>query len=154
MERFGYLHTSEIELDNLCFPTRQISITHVHHYFYKNLSDCIRNATTETVKENETRHYLKILKNADVVREIHNTSEESTYGYLYLCLKKELNMERIYLFSPCNVLFSNMLDCVTCEKSYKENDFSNIAENVIKLGYFILLKDDDLIHELHRPLCI
>lgn len=154
MERYGYLYTSEIETDNLCLPTRQISITHVHNYFYKNLSDCIRNAITETIKEHETRHYIKILKNADVIQEIHNTSEESTYGYLYLCLKKESNTDHIYLFSPSHTLFSNMLDCVTCEKSYKENDFPKTVDNIIKLGYFVLLKDDDLMRELHRPICM
>lgn len=155
MERYGFLYTSEIETDNVCLPTKQICITRVHHYFYKNLSDCIRNAITcETVKEKETRHYIKILKNADVIHEIHNISTDVTYGYLYLCIKKELNADHIYLFSPCNTLFPSMLDCVTCDKSYKENDFSKTTDNVIKLGYFMVLKDDDLVRELHRPLCV
>lgn len=74
MERYGYLHTLDSETDNLCFATRQNSITYVHNYFYKNLSDCIRCAVSDPIKENETRHYIKILKNADVVREIHDTS--------------------------------------------------------------------------------
>lgn len=154
MERYGYLHTLDSETDNLCFATRQNSITYVHNYFYKNLSDCIRCAVSDPIKENETRHYIKILKNADVVREIHDTSEKSSYGFLYLCLKKEMNKDHIYLFSPCNMLFSSMLECVSCEKNYKENDFSKTIDSVIKLGYFKLLTEDDVIKELHRPVCI
>lgn len=88
--------------------------------FYKNLSDCIRNAITcETIKENKTRHYIKIFKNSDVVQEIRNTSTKLTYGYLHLCVKHEMNTDHIYLFSPCNILLRSMLCCVTCAKFKK-----------------------------------
>lgn len=79
-----------------------------------------------------------------MVQEIRNTSTKLTYGYLNLCVKHEMNTDHIYLFSPCNILYRSMLCCVHCAK-FKENDFSKTVESVIKLGYFTLLKDCDLV---------
>lgn len=113
--------------------------------FYKNLSDCICNAITcETIKENKTRHYIKIFKNSDVVQEICNTSTKLTYGYLHLCVKHEMNTDHIYLFSPCIILNRSMMCCATCAK-FQEKDFSKTVKSAIKLGYFILVKDYDLV---------
>ena len=157
MERFGYLLTKEVELDNSCFPEKQICVNRIHPYFFKNLSDCIRHATgLDTVQEKEKRYYIKILKNSDVVRYIHNISGEYTCGYLYLFVKKEMDKDQISLFSHCNSLYNNMLDCVSSDKSFKEDSDCKSTkqyDHVIKIAYFVLLKDD-ILYQLHCPTCL
>lgn len=66
--------------------------------------------------------------------------------YIYDCVKK--NLEPIRLFSMSNKVHDNMLDYVFIDKYYNlENDLDDF---VIKVGYFVVMNDDDLICELHR----
>lgn len=156
MERYGWI-TSEVELSN-CFPSKKIHILDVNHNFFKKLDDCIRNALSHnTSMEKDKHHYLKILKTSDVIHHIHDINSDNYYGYIYLRFKKDANFEKISLFSHCSTLFHDMLDCVTAQKCFKELSNSGEEEEVgeysdIKIAYFILLKDNDLLHELSRSM--
>ena len=144
MDRYGYLFLSNA-VDEV-----ELRIERVQHSFFKNLSDCIRNALYyDSSNKKEKRHYFKILKNSDVVQHIHNISKDCTYGYLYLCLVDD----QITLFSTGNDLYHNMLDCVCANKSYMDCDLfkGEQQQYVIKVGYFVLLNDDEIIRELHLP---
>ena len=153
MERYGYLFTAEVENDTSGLFPKPTSVIRVQQSFFKNIDDCIRHAIScNPGKEKEKRCYLKILKNSDVVRHMHDTTKERTYGYLYLYCKNDV--EQISLFSSCITLFDNMLDCVSAEKHYSKYAREDNANCSIKIAYFMLLKDDDILRELHRPTCI
>lgn len=148
MERFGYLYITheEEECNYTSTLSKETRIACVKHSFFKNLKDCINDALLfEYFKEKETRFFLKILKTPDVVHQIYDTSQTRFYGYLYLNI---IDDGRISLFSYCNNLYSSMLDCVASEKNCDYED--NLQGQVIKLAYFTLLKDEDILFELQR----
>lgn len=150
MERFGYLYTEREEQESsyLCAPLKETRIACVKHCFFKNLKDCINDALLfEYFKEKETRFFFKILKTPDVIQQIYDMSRTRVYGYLYLSVTDD---GIISLFSSCNTLYSSMLDCVSSEKNccYEDN---NMKDQTIKLAYFMLFKDEDILFELQRP---
>lgn len=148
MQRFGYLYTTRDEEPSYsCTLPQENCISCIKHSFFKNLKDCITDALTiPYFKEKETRFFFKILKTSDVVEQIYDTSKTHVYGYLYLSVATG---EKISLFSSCNILYSSMLDCVTAEKNCVYED--NMSTHIIKLAYFMLIKDEDILRELQRP---
>lgn len=148
MERFGYLYTvNDEESDYPCILSGTTNIACVKDSFFKNLRDCIEDSLAfPYFKEKETRVFFKFLKTSDVIEHIYDMSKTREYGYLYLSVA---NDGRISLFSYCNTLFQTMMACVTSEKSHDYED--NMTGQVIKLAYFILFKDEDILYELQRP---
>ena len=50
-----------------------------------------------------------------------------------------------------------MLDCIPSDKSFKEDNNCKSAkqyDHIIKIGYFVLLKDYDIVCQLHRLTCL
>lgn len=147
MACYGYL--SYNEEDKSIIPK-------VNHSFFKTLPETIRHGlycdTSGEKKEN--RHYFKILNYKDVVNYIHHTcisKDKTTFGFVYLYIKDE-NVE---LFSACNKLYDNMLECVLEEKSFLEEEICLNQDYKIKVGYFVLLDDKSVIKELHsRPVTV
>lgn len=150
MERYGCLYTKEVELDDSRPPSKYTTVD-IKDSFFKNLSDCVRSTHSHAVDKEATRHYFKILKNSDIITHIHagDVGNNNVYGYLFLYTKKNMNNEKIALFTQCNVLYRDLLDCITEEKGYescgKEKDYE------IKLAYFVLLNVDSFMRELQRP---
>jgi hypothetical protein len=145
MERYGYLFTRNPE--HGAFPNNDVCVEKINQSFFKNLSDCIRNALyCDSAVGKESRRYFKILKNADVVKHIHDINGQLTFGYCYVYIQNE----QAALFSACNKLYNNMLECVSEKKSEYENECLKDENYVIKIGYFVVLSDDDIVRELHR----
>lgn len=101
---------------------------------------------SNTSKKKRLDSFFLILKTPDAIQQIYDMSRTRAYGYLYLSVT---DGEVISLFSSCSTLYSSMLDCVSSEKNCCYED--NMKDQTIKLAYFMLFKDEDILYELQRP---
>lgn len=149
MERYGYMYTTE-EL-NSAFTTKCKHISRMNSSFYVNLKDCIRDALIcDSLREGEKRYYIKLLKTSDVVHHIEDTSNNYIYGYVYLFVKNDENDKQISLYEGMCSLYDNMLDCVADKKTFKECELTKSGEYKIKVSYYIILNNENIIKELNR----
>lgn len=152
MERYGWMTTKHDCCGDIG-TGKKLIITGIQHRFFKNLENCIRNARIQSYAvgmEERNHHYLKILKTSDVVQHIHDLGRDHAYGYIYLSSKKETNFEKISLLNYGNLLFTSMLDCVSAQKGDTPKTPTE-DQCDIKIAYFVLLNDEDLLDELHKP---
>ena len=118
----------------------------VQNNFFKSMKECIETAIT--LGEFDKHIYFKILKNKEIVSLIHDCSGDANFGYVYVTAKPG---EQLYLLSHTNKLYNNLLECVTDkhnEKCYRE-ELSNTSM-CLKIAYFKVLKDSEIVSELHR----
>lgn len=147
MERYSYFFKSEIQNENSSFLGKEIKVDYMHAFYYKNMKDCIRSALYYNTIDMRKRTpcYLKILNNAEVVEYIHKSNKDYLFGFLHLYFEESV-LEPIRLFSNCETLYRDMLDCVCAVKCDKE---SNVTDTIIKVAYFIMLTPDNIVQELH-----
>lgn len=148
MQRYGYFFKSEIQKESSTFLGKEFKIDYMHASYFKNLKDCIRNAlyynALDTSRSDPS--YLKILNNTEVVNYIHNSNKNCFFGFMHLCFEDVVS-EPMNLFSTCDTLYKDMLDCVCASKCGEELNIT--TDFVIKVGYFVMLTPDDIVRELH-----
>ena len=138
MERYGYLIVNASSED---------TFKDVHVNLYTNIIACVTSAATRNIAAKERVVYFKILKNADIVQFLH--AEESDYGFGYCFLKRASVNEPFKITDSSEKFYTHVLHCVTSAKNYfSGNECFN--ENV-KIGYFKVLSDDDVVKHLHMP---
>ena len=136
MERYGFLLSDSA-------PEK---FEYVHGVLFKNLYKCMKTAIEW--KSAERRLYFKILNNSDIIGAIHAKEPGNKYGYVFLC--NDCFSDQYLIHSWSSDFHEDLLDCVACEKDVgiDEIDFRN---SVKKIGYFVILNDDQLVTDLHAP---
>lgn len=139
MERYGYLLLEESSED---------FFKHVHKNLYTNLVSCVTSAGTQKIGKNERVIYFKILKNADIVKMLH--AEDDTYGFGFCLLKRSSINEAFEITDSSDKLYTHVMHCITSAKTmyFDSEDCFNIN---VKIGYFKVLNDDEVVKNLHIP---
>ena len=145
MERYGIAKiTASEETGDVC--GRNCALR-VQNNFFKNLKDCIQSAIA--LGEFDKPIYFKILKNKEIVSLIHEPGANANFGYVYVTTRPG---EQLNLLSHTNKLYDNLLECITdkhIEKCHTQ-ELCNTSM-CVKIAYFKILKDCEIISELHRP---
>lgn len=144
MERYGigYIATSDD-------ASGQESALRVQNTFFKSMKECMQ--TAMTLGEFDKHFYFKILKNKEIISLIHESTPNSNFGYIYVTTRLD---EQLNLLSHTNKLYDNLLECITDkhnEKCYTEELVD--TGMCVKIAYFKLLKECEIVSELHRS-CI
>lgn len=138
MERYGYLIVDASSED---------SFKDVHVNLYTNIIACVTSAKAKKIATNERIVYFKILKNADIVELLH--AEEDNYGFGYCFLKRASVNEPFKITDSSEKFYTHVLHCVTSAKNYFSGGECFNAN--VKIGYFRVLTDDDVVKTLHLP---
>lgn len=136
MERFGYrVHASN-------------GMQYIKPCLYEHFIDCVKNGIKEEDCENDNILYFKILKNKDVVKNIHRISEECVYGYCYLLKSK--NESNFSVQNPSK-LYKNLMETICDAKASLEcSDVTGHTDIKVKIGYYKLLSPDEFLYEIHQ----
>ena len=140
MERYGFF---------LSDPSKDCeNFTYLHGTLFESIHECLRVA--RDWKSADHRYYFKILNNDEIIKYIHNQPNEKKFGYIFLC-NDYLN-DVFFTYSHSVKLYSDLLNCINdgkCHYNRKDDevDYPQIKNN--KIGYFVILNNDDLVNELH-----
>lgn len=134
MTRFGVLFfcqkSSEDILQINCLPG-----------IYPTMLECLSAASKLDIVENSItkRAFFKIMKNAEIVKNIVSPTEKNLYGFLRL---------------------SEDLQIISCTPELQP-DLTDVIQHAVgihprseKLAYFKALNDDAIVRELHVQYCI
>lgn len=141
MEQFGYLIT------DVCSASDYL---YVHNELFQNITDCIKCVLLRNrVEDTQRVLYFKILKNSEIVKIIHENCElYKAYGYCHL--KRSKPIEKFIVLTTNKQLFTNMLDCIHKAKIIEDcGDDPDSLNLQVKIGYFKLLNDNEIVHYLH-----
>lgn len=143
MERYGYLTQDAID---------KTSVKRIYGSLFVDIVQCIRKGRMENIAENEILTYFKILKNSETIKWIHSEETLHKYGYVYLHNIDESKSCTIFNINS-SILFLNPLDCITSAKSDVAIEPSHNVFKNLKIGYYKILDNDELMKELHTPFC-
>lgn len=144
MEKYGYL------ISDLCQDS--LEFLHIQNTLFDNITDCIKNALSRQIVDGPKRViYFKILQNCEIVTHIHNDSPYENYGFCHL---KRMNpSERFSVYSTDKTLCNNLLECISKAKIFEAEDSSDLPDSPnfqLKIGYFRVLNDTEIVQLLHR----
>lgn len=137
MERYGYV------------VSNAAGFGYTNPNIYKNFSECVESVLREEHCVNENFLYFKFLKNADVVKMIHEKNIHRRYGYCYLLQSEE--DDKLSVYNAAANLDTDLLTIVYQAKRALDEpiDVCGSKENKLKIGYFRILTDDEFVSELH-----
>ncbi|KAG8174391.1 hypothetical protein JTE90_016087 [Oedothorax gibbosus] len=139
MERYGFLRKSTADPDN---------IISVHDDLFTDIGSCVRAGSAQEQNLESTIYYFKILNNKEVVDYIHNNCEFlCVFSYFYLY--RPSPHKPYSMSTSCDRLFSQLLECVLSAKC-KPKEADDPIGHRLKVAYYKLFSDDELIKELHR----
>lgn len=90
--------------------------------------------------------YFKILSNRDIISHLHRKDNDVVvqhYGYLHLSKSDEIEQSPLKVIKTSKILLPSLFHCISDEK--KERKSTNC-----KIAYFVILTDDQVVHELHK----
>ena len=141
MERFGFFFASSSIQEPGDF-------TYLHGTLYEHLYECIQVA--RDWKTSNERIYFKLLNNSEIIKQAHTKQNIKKFGYLFLTNDFLNNMLFAHSYSP--KLYDDILDCIMDGKAcHKQTDIESdyTMQKNIKIGYFSILNNDELVSELH-----
>lgn len=138
MDRYGFLRKSA----NAC------EIAYLYETIFPDIASCVRvgSAQEQNSLEN-TVHYYKILTNKEIIRFIHDHGENELFSYFNM--NRQTANKPYAICAASNQLFTHLLDCILIGKC-KLTAMAQTTDSTLKIAYYKLLSDDELIKELHQ----
>lgn len=140
MERYGFFFTSDSVRESEEF-------TYLHGCLYEQMHQCLRIARDwETSDE---KNYFKLLNNSEIIKYVHEKqNKKKIFGYLFLS-NDFLSNNMLFAHSYSLKLYHDILECIFDGKSSHEQTDISATQKSSKIGYFVILNDDELVAELH-----
>jgi len=135
MERYGFLRKT----------AGSDEILSLHDDLFPDIASCVRVGSAQEQNLEAGIYYFKILNNKEVVEHIHNNSEFLTV-FSYFHLYRPAPNKPHSMSSSCDRLFNQLLECVLSAKCRPREEDGH----KLKVAYYKLFTDEELIKELHR----
>lgn len=140
MERYGFLRKSR-EGDDLIA---------VHECLFPDIRSCVHAGVCQEQYLDNPIHYFKILNNKEIIENMHTTSENNASVFSYFHLHRMTPTRSYAMCSVGEKLYSSLLKCVLSTKCKPTADMSHASEYKLKVAYYKLMSDDELLKELHH----
>lgn len=136
MERYGFLRKTSDTND----------ISSMHETLFPDIKNCVREGVLQQQDLQNTIYYFKILNNREIIQYMH-ASPGDTELFSYFHLHQTCPTDGYVMCAAGDQLYARLIDCVFTAK-WKPTDLKNAA--TIKVAYYKLLTDDELLKALHR----
>lgn len=144
MERYGFFLMSHS--DGECGD-----FTYLHGTLFEHAHQCLRVA--RDWKTDDKKSYFKMLNNSEIVKYAHVKQNKKKFGYLFLT-NDTLNTP-LFVHTYSSKLYDDILECIydgkSCHEQTDDHD-GYTSQKDCKIGYFLILSDDELVAELHAYL--
>lgn len=145
MEKYGYLIAD-------LYGENYTDFLYINNSLFENITDCIQNALLKNLVDGPKRVlYFKILQNSEIVSHIHEDCNFENYGFCHL--RRTNSSERFTVLTTYKSLVNRLLDCVLKAKIYEceSSELPDTPNFHLKIGYFKVLNDTEIVQLLHRP---